>query len=296
MLIDLEYKMKTEKIICWWSGGITSAVSCYLSIELFGIENCEFIMIDTMNEDLDTYRFKADCEKWYRKKIEVIKSDKYSSIQDVWLKNKSLNVAKGAVCSSSLKKEVREKWQKNNTWKHQVFGFDTDEINRAKGLKLNHPKTSPIFPLLFFGLKKKDCIAIIEQQGIEIPNMYKLGFKNNNCFQTGCVQGGIGYWQKMKAEFPLKFEAMADMEHKLTELKGVPVTMLKDQGNAAKESGNRLVFLNRNDKYPSIKTIDDFKKQIVEPLADCNGLCGVNDLEIRSSTEKEINYQTEIEW
>lgn len=28
--------------------------------------------------------------------------------------------------------------------------------------------------------------------------MYKLGFTNNNCFGTGCVQGGIGYWQKVE--------------------------------------------------------------------------------------------------
>lgn len=39
----------------------------------------------------------------------------------------------------------------------------------------------------------------------------KSGLKNNNCFSTGCVQGGIGYWQKMEKEFPEKFNVMADL-------------------------------------------------------------------------------------
>ena len=115
--------------------------------------------------------------------------------------------------------------------------------------------------------------------------MYKLGFLNNNCFKTGCVQGGIGYWQKMKREFPEKFNKMAKMEHEITEAKGKPVTMLKDQ---SKNGG--LVFLRHNPKYPKIKNISMMQGREPKPLVDCNGFCGVNDLE-RNPTEKEINYQ-----
>ena len=115
-----------DEIICWWSGGITSAVACKISIDLYGLNSCRIIFIDTLNEDEDTYRFKKDCEKWYGKEIETIKSDKHKSIQDVWRKSNSLNVATGAKCSSELKKVVREKWQKTNKWKYQVFGFDLD--------------------------------------------------------------------------------------------------------------------------------------------------------------------------
>ena len=62
----------TSKIIAWWSGGITSAVTCKLCIDLYGIDNVRFIFIDTKNEDEDTYRFKLDCEKWFNKEIETI--------------------------------------------------------------------------------------------------------------------------------------------------------------------------------------------------------------------------------
>jgi hypothetical protein len=281
-----------KKVIAWWSGGITSAVTCKICIDTYGVENVRVIFIDTFNEDEDTYRFKKDCEVLYGKEIETITliGDKYNSIQDVWIKHKSLNVANGAICSSELKRRVREKWQKNNEYDLQAFGFEIEEINRAKSMKLNHSKAKPIFPLLLFGYSKKDCIKIIEDYGVEIPRMYHLGFHNNNCFKTGCVQGGIGYWQKIRDEYPDKFNAMADMEHKLTEIKGEPVTMLKDQSNEAKQSKNQLLFLKPHPDYPNAKDISMIKGREVKPLFECNGFCGINDLSDRVDTEREINY------
>lgn len=285
-----------SKIICWWSGGVTSAVACKLAIDIYGKDNCQILFIDTKNEHSDTYRFMKDCQDWYGVLIGTITGigDKYKSIEDVWVKHKSLNVAKGAVCSSELKRRVREEWQKKIDYDHQVFGFDIDEPKRAKSMKLNHDKAKPIFPLLMYGYSKKDCINIIEEAGIEVPEMYKLGFLNNNCFGTGCVQGGIGYWQKMKREYPEKFDKMAEMEHKLTDLKGSPVTMLKDQSQEAKDSLNQLIFLKPHSKYPMIKDISMMKGREPEPLFECNGFCGVNDLNDRNKTEQEINYQYDI--
>jgi hypothetical protein len=240
-------------------------------------------MQDTANEHEDTYRFKADCETWYGKKIEVISAigSRYTSIQDVWLTHKSLNVAAGAVCSSELKRRVREEWQRENDFTHQVFGFEFNgkEFKRALSLSLNHPKAKPIFPLLMYGYDKEKCLQIVQDAGIEVPLMYKLGFSNNNCFGTGCVQGGIGYWKKMQKDFPEKFNAMAALEHKLTDMKGKPVTILKDQSNEAKKTSKsgELVFLKIHPLYDN-KSIDEMEGKEIEPLMDCNGFCGVNEL------------------
>ena len=295
--------MDNKKIVCWWSGGITSAVACKISIDLFGKDNCQVIMIDTKNEDEDTYRFLKDCEKWYDKPITRITEigEDYKDIQDVWIKYKSLNVATGAICSTQLKRIARERWQEKNDFDYQIFGFEFNkkEFNRATGLSKNHPKAKGIYPLLMMGYDKDDCLDIVDKAGIEIPRMYKLGFRNNNCFKTGCVQGGIGYWQKMKREFPDKFENMADMEHKLTELRGEPVTMLKDQSNKAKKTvkdtgikWKQFIFLRKHSEYPELKCIDDMKPQEVKPLFECNGFCGTNDLNPRNKTEQEINFDT----
>lgn len=290
--------MKELQIISWWSGGVTSAVACKIAIDLYGINNVRVIMIDTMNEHEDTYRFKSDCEKWYRKEIEVITGigDKYKSIEDVWRKRKSLNTATGAICSTELKRYVREKWEKENVFDLQVFGFEfeTNEFKRSKSMKLNQPKS--LFPLLMYGYNKKDCIKIVQENGIDIPKMYEMGFHNNNCFKTGCVQGGIGYWQKIQKDFPDKFDVMAALEHELTDLKGEPVTMLKDQSNESKtkDKKEQLLFLKKHKDYPNVLCLADKPIREVKPLFECNGFCGVNDLVERSSTEKEINY-TQLE-
>lgn len=291
-----------KDIICWWSGGVTSAVACKLAIQFFGKKRCRVIMIDTKNEHHDTYRFKEDCQQWYSLEIETITGigEKYPNIKEVWRKHKSLNVATGAICSTQLKRKVREDWQKKNEFDHQIFGFEFDkkEFNRALSMNLNHTKVKPIFPLLMMGYSKDDCMRIVEDEGIEIPIMYKLGFKNNNCFGTGCVQGGIGYWQKIRDEFPQKFEDMANMEHELTDLKGEPVTMLKDQTKEAKQkvlkTGKKwaqFIFLKKHPKYPEIISIDEKERGEVEPLFECNGFCGTNDLIERTESDGQINFQ-----
>lgn len=297
--LDSKIKTDEQKVICWWSGGITSAVACKVAIDLFGADACIVIFIDTKNEDEDTYRFKSDCEKWYNKKIINYSriGEDYKSIQDVWRKYKSLNVAHGAVCSSELKRTARQQIQDQIPYKYQVFGFEFDkkEFNRAKSLAMQHADSKPIFPLLLFGYDKKKCLKLVQEAGLTVPRAYQWGFNNNNCLGTGCVQGGIGYWQKMKKDFPEKFDSMAKMEHELTDLKGKPVTMLKDQSKEAKESGNELVFLKPHPKYPNLKSLLDMKGRPSEPLMECNGFCGTNDLNERSATEKEINFDIELD-
>lgn len=171
-----------KKIIAWWSGGITSAVTCKLCIDIFGLENVRFIFIDTHNEDEDTYRFKKDCEQWFGAEIETICSNEYNSVQEVWRKHKSLNVATGAICSTMLKRKVREVWQKTNEYDYQAFGFELSESKRAISLTANHPKAKAIYPLLLYGLSKKDCIQIVQEAGLKVPRTYEYGYLNNNCF------------------------------------------------------------------------------------------------------------------
>lgn len=223
--------------------------------------------------------------KWYGCNIEMITHKEFKSIQEVWRKYMSLNVATGAICSTVLKREVRVEFQKLNGFSYQAFGFDISETGRALAMKLNYPDSRPIFPLLIEVLSKKACINMVLKANIQVPVAYELGLNNNNCLQTGCVQGGIGYWQWMRYNKPDVFDKMADEEHLLTNMKGQPVTMLKDQ---SKKGG--LVFLKPHPLYPKIKDISMMKGRKPEPLMDCNGFCGLNDFKKKSKTLAEINY------
>ena len=52
--------------------------------------------------------------------------------------------------------------------------------------------------------------------------MYKLGYQNNNCI--GCVKGGMGYWTKIRVDFPEAFDRMALLE------KTIGAKILKHRG------------------------------------------------------------------
>lgn len=181
---------------------------------------------------------------------------------------------------------MRIRYQKENSFSFQVFGFDISEPKRARAMTANYAETNPIYPLLLYGYTKPNCIEIIQREGIKIPDAYFLGLNNNNCVKTGCVQGGIGYWQLYKTIFPERFDKMAWIEHELTRLTGKPMTINKDQG---KNGG--LVFLKPHPDYPKVKDLSMMKGRPSKPLMECNGFCGINDLSARSETEKEVNYQ-----
>ena len=264
--------MKKKIIIAWWSGGITSAVACYWALQTF--KYVEIVMLDTKgNEDDDTYRFLKDCEKLYEQKIKIISNPKYDSIQDVWRKYNSLCAAHGAICSTELKREVRESYQNLDIHWGQIFGFEYEknQIKRHFNMRKNYPEINVISPLIDLKWNKEESKAFFRHKNIKIPRAYDWGYENNNCQKTGCTRGGIGYWQKRKRQFSESTDEMADLEHELTDIKGQPVTICKDQSNDAKEYSP--VFLKPHPNYPNIKDISMIKGRQPLPIMECFGFC-----------------------
>lgn len=207
-------------IIAWFSCGATSAVACKIALSLYN--NVQVYYIETGSGHPDNTRFLTDCERWYGQPIHIIQSDKYSCVADV-LRKGFINGAHGAACTLELKKKVRYKLEKElKEWDGQVWGFDFDkkEINRAIRLKQQYPATKALFPLIERQITKSDAMGMLWKAGIDIPVMYKMGYNNNNCI--GCVKGGMGYWNKIRKDFPDTFNQMAQIERE------VGATCLKD--------------------------------------------------------------------
>ena len=51
---------------------------------------------------------------------------------------------------------------------------------------------------------------MLENLGIKRPAMYDLGYGNNNCI--GCLKGGMGYWNKIRIDFPEVFDRYSSLE------------------------------------------------------------------------------------
>lgn len=205
-------------ILAWWSAGITSAVACKIALELY--ENVELFYIEIDTAHKDNIRFKEDCEKWYGKKIYSLKSQFYNNQFDVIEYVKAVNTPNGAPCTLNLKKQVRfdferlhEKSLFNEGYiKNQVWGyeFEQKEVNRAIRHQEQYPLTYPLFPLIEKGIDKNMCAGYLINEGIQLPEMYKLGYTNNNCI--GCVKGGKAYWNKIRKDFPDIFNRMLMLE------------------------------------------------------------------------------------
>lgn len=194
----------------WFSAGAASAVATALDVAEYGVAAGPVCYIDTGSEHADNPRFIADVADWIGCEIKVLRSKRYTSVDDVIEKRRYLNGPAGALCTTELKKKVRQAFQRPDDV--QVFGYTADkrDAERAQRFALNNFEVDLCTPLIDAGLNKGDVLAMIERQGIELPVMYRLGYRNNNCL--GCVKGGKGYWNKVRVDFPDVFAKRAKQE------------------------------------------------------------------------------------
>lgn len=214
--------------ICWFSCGISSFVACYLSNDIDQI-----IYTHVEDQHPDSIRFLHDCEKILGREIQKIQSDRYTDVNDVIDKTKYINGAYGAACTKWLKKQVRKDWEKENPGFHTyVWGYDVNEKRRANAVIETLSDYDHEFPLIEQGLTKAECHGIADKLGLKRPIMYDLGYPNNNCI--GCVKGGMGYWNKIRIDFPEVFERRAKQEREIGHscIKGIYLDELEpDRGN-----------------------------------------------------------------
>lgn len=199
--------------IAWFSGGVTSAVACKLALKQY--DDVEIVFIETGSHHPDLLRFKDDCEKWFNQKITVIQS-KYKNHFEVFEKTGVLSMPHYTPCTTLLKVRPRQEFEsKHPEITHYIWGFESGakEENRAKKMCDRYPEYQHIFPLIENNLNKESCLALVEQAGIKIPEMYLKGYHNNNCI--GCVRGGAGYWNKIRQDFPEHFKRMSEIERKI---------------------------------------------------------------------------------
>lgn len=228
-----------------------------MALDKYG-SRCEVAYCDTLAyEHLDNVRFLRDCEKWYGRQIKILRSAEYTDIFDVFRRTRWLVGVQGARCTTELKKNVRRAYQKPGDL--HVFGFTSEEQGRVNRMFEENPEVEAEFPLIEHGFTKAMCHAAVRAAGIELPAMYRLGYKNNNCI--GCVKGQSGYWNKIRVDFPEAFDRMARLEREI----GAAI-------NKRYENGKRIrVFL---DELPP-----DAGRYETEGDIDCGVLCALPAVE-----------------
>ena len=256
------------RVVSWFSCGAASAVATKLAIARYaGFNDIELVVARCIvrQEHPDNDRFAADCEKWFGIPItNMIASDYDGDIYNVIAKRKYISGVEGAPCTMLLKKNVRENFQRP-TDRH-VFGYCAEEQDRWDRF-LDANNIDAIAPLIDKGITHANCLAMIENAGIKLPIMYKLGYQHNNCI--GCVKSsGAGYWNKIRTDFPDQFWKMAGASRAL----GVKMVKVTEDGK------ERRIFL--EDLRPGVGRYQD------EPEIQCGIFCEMAQNEYAEDVQK----------
>ena len=205
--------MSEVHAICQFSCGAASAVATKIFLSKNQGINTRIIYCDTGSEDKDNLRFLSDCEKWFGKKVEILKG-KYVDTWDVWINKKYISGVNGAPCTRALKIDPQFDFR-NENYIH-VFGYTSDgnDIKRANAIRENWPKLKVETPLIDHGINKAACLSMIDNAGIPIPRVYSMGFHNANCIPC-CKAQSPGYWALVRKEFPAEFLRMAELSRRL---------------------------------------------------------------------------------
>jgi 3'-phosphoadenosine 5'-phosphosulfate sulfotransferase (PAPS reductase)/FAD synthetase len=210
--------------LVWFSCGAASAVAAKLSVEKYG-DACEVVYCDTMaTEHPDNARFFADVERWIGRPITVVRSPKFTTIDDVFERTRYMSGIAGARCTVELKKLPREAFQQTDDI--HIFGYTSDEQKRADSFEDTNPSLFVEWVLIDQGVSKADCLRILKEAGIALPTMYALGFDHNNCI--GCPKAtSPGYWNRVRRHFPEIFARRARQSRligaKLPRVKGTRI-------------------------------------------------------------------------
>jgi len=260
--------MKVNKAVSWFSCGAASAVTSKLALKKYG-DDVDIVYCDTGSEHESNMQFLHDCEKWFDREIIIMKNEEYDDVLDVLRKKKFITNQYGfAYCTHELKIKLRN--ESGYCDSINLFGYTSEETKRAEKLQEHTLDMTFEFPLIEKRLNKDDTLGIIWKAGIKLPLMYELGYDHNNCI--GCIKGGIGYWNKIRIDFPEQFNAMADLERELG------ITVLKYR--SGERIGQRM-YLDELD--PSAGNFNS------EPNIQCGLDCNLTMMELNKEDNNEQN-------
>jgi hypothetical protein len=200
--------------ICWFSDGIASAIATKFWLQ----EHPEALVVhcDTGTEDEDNARFRAECVRWLNRDIISLKNPDFADNYAVWTKRRYMSGVAGAPCTMEQKVTPRLAFQRPGDV--HVFGytFDTRDRIRFENFGENYPDLIARAPLIEREITKANCLALMQDTGIEPPRTYAMGFPNANCLGSGCVKAtSPDYWSLFRREFPERFAKTAALAREI---------------------------------------------------------------------------------
>jgi len=214
-------------------GGGTDSTAMIIECANRGIKIDYILFADTGAEKPHTYVYVDNFSKWcvdhgLPKIITVKKGGNNETLEEECLRMHSLpSIAYGfKTCSQKFKMGPQDKFFNNNAdakevWKNgdlitKMIGFDFTEVRRAESvmIKFKYDKYKLWFPLIDWGIHRKQCIKIIKDAGLCLPGKSACYF---------CPSSRVSEIKQLKHTYPLLFDRAIALENNanLTKIKGL---------------------------------------------------------------------------
>lgn len=220
------------KHVVFFSGGIASYCTAKRVIAEHGAGECILLFTDTNYEHEDLYQFLNDGAN--RLGVQVTRIADGRTPWEVFRDVRFLGNSRIDPCSRVLKRDLARKWVKTNFPDPQsvrlYLGLSSDEkhrLERSKRFWAPYQVDSPLVAMS--GFTKNDMMMEVRLDGLEIPELYSLGFPHNNCGGF-CVKAGQAHFRHLLRVMPEKYAEVEAKEEEMRQMLG-NVSILKEKRN-----------------------------------------------------------------
>jgi hypothetical protein len=203
-----------------FSGGLCSFWAAWRVKERFGTDNMVLLFADTLIEDAGLYRFNEQASSILGVPITRISIE--LTPWELFRREGLIGNNRFPICSVMLKREPLNEWHRRYLLSvheegQQTFfgehrssaviyvGFDWSEGHRVADLRRELPEWRIEAPMTEAPIWDK-CRMEREARalGLEISQLYTLGFPHDNCGGR-CVRAGISQWVHLYRVLPSRF-------------------------------------------------------------------------------------------
>lgn len=241
-----------------FSGGVGSYCAARRVVAEHGAANVTLLFADTGIEDEDLYRFLHEAADKLGAHLEIVADGR--TPWEVFRDEKFIGNTRVDLCSRILKRDLLDAWITERYQPDEVVvyvGVDWTEVHRYERLA---PRKEPYVykapmceePLV----SKDDMLAILREDGLEVPRLYKMGFPHNNCGGF-CVKAGQGHFKLLYEKMPERYLHHERQEERTRQEIGADVAILRDRRGGTTKPMTLKVFRQRLEEHdPDIDPYD----------------------------------------
>ncbi len=199
--------------VVMFSGGVGSWAAAKRVAERYGMRDLVLLFTDTCYEDPDLYRFLD--EAVLNVGGELVRIADGRTPWEVYHDERFLGNSRADPCSKILKRELADRWLRENCDPANTVvnvGIDWSEEHRFTRLAALREQQgwryeAPLCEAPY--LTKGGMFGLLRSEGIQVPQLYGLGFQHNNC-RAWCCKAGQGHFVNLlsvRPEWYAEYEA-----------------------------------------------------------------------------------------